>query len=109
MKDLGVLLNRLRSEAGMSLKDVYKATGISDSKLTRIEHGTNVSEPSPATLKALSKLYSVDLVELYLAGGFLEGEDLASYERVFQGVDLLTDEEKQIIQRQIDLFTKGRQ
>ena len=109
MNELGFLLKRLRTEAKMSLKDVYKATGISDSKLTRIEHGSNVSEPSPSILRALSKLYNVNLVELYLAAGYLDAADLASYERAFQRVDLLTDDEKQSIQIQIDLFTKGRQ
>lgn len=105
MNELGILLNHLRTETRMSLKDVYKATGISDSRLTRIEHG---AEPSPSVLRKLSQLYNVNLVSLYLAAGYLDNEDLTSYEQVFQQVDLLTDDEKQSIQIQIDLFTKGR-
>lgn len=108
MNELGSLLKRMRIEAKLSLKDVYKATGISDSKLTRIEHGTNASGPSPDTLKLLSKLYNADLVEMYLAAGYLDCADLQSYERTFQGSDLLTDAEKQSIQTQINLFTEGR-
>lgn len=108
MNELGTLLRRFRNEAGLSLKDVYKISGISDSKLNRIENNTNASETAPSILKILSKLYNVNLVELYLAAGYLDNEALASYERTFSGVELLTDDEKQHIQKQIDLFTKGR-
>lgn len=108
MNELGILLRRLRNEAGLSLKDVYKISGISDSKLNRIENNTNASETAPSILRVLSKLYNVNLVELYLAAGYLDAEALSSYERTFRGVELLTDDEKQHIQKQIDLFTKGR-
>ena len=108
MSELGSLLGRMRNDAKLSLKDVYKATGISDSKLNRIEHGKNTSKPSPDTLRALAKLYDVNLIELYLAAGYLDSDDLLSYERAFQRVDLLTPDEKQSIQTQINLFTKDR-
>lgn len=108
MNELGAILRQLRNESGLSLKEVYKATGISDSKLSRIEQGKNASDPSPDTLKALSKLYHADLVPLYLAAGYLEREDLHLYECTFHRVDLLTKAEKQAIQTQIDLFTEGR-
>lgn len=109
MNELGSLLKGLRIGAKMSLKDVYKVTGISDSKLNRIEHGTNASEPGARVLKALAKAYGVSLVELYLSAGYLDSEDVTSYERAFQHVDLLTEDEKLSIQTQIDLFTKGRE
>lgn len=108
MNELSIMLYHLRTKAKMSLKEVYKATGISDSKLSRIEHGANVSEPAPSILRTLAKQYNVSLIDLYLVAGYLNAEDLASYERVFRCVDLLTDDEKQSIQTQIDLFTKGR-
>lgn len=108
MNELGILLRRLRNEAGLSLKDVYKISGISDSKLNRIENNINASETAPSILRVLSKLYNVNLVELYLVAGYLDAEALSSYERTFRGVELLTDDEKQHIQKQIDLFTKGR-
>lgn len=108
MNELGVVLSRMRNDAKLSLKDVYKATGISDSKLSRIEQGKNTSQPAPDVLKTLSKLYGVDLIELYLAAGYLDANDLCSYERVFQNVELLTPDEKESIQTQINLFTKDR-
>lgn len=108
MSELGALLRRLRNEAGLSLKNVYKVSGISDSKLNRIENSTNASETAPSILRSLSKLYNVNLIELYLVAGYLDNESLSSYKRTFRGVELLTDDEKQHIQKQIDLFTKGR-
>ena len=108
MNELGTMLRRLRNEAGLSLKEVYKLTEISDSKLNRIENGSNASETGPGILKSLAKIYNVNLVELYLVAGYLDDEALSSYQRTFHDVDLLTDDEKQHIQKQIDLFTKGR-
>lgn len=65
MNELGRVLRKFRKDTGMSLKDVYNATGISDSKLSRIENGTNSSGAEPGILKALAELYNIDLIELY--------------------------------------------
>lgn len=108
MVALGEYLKGIRLQQELSLKDVYKATGISDSKLSRIENETNASDPAPSILQALSKLYDINLIELYRMAGYLDEEALSSYERVFQNVDLLTEDERNHIQAQIDLFTKGR-
>lgn len=108
MAALGEYLKGIRLQQGLSLKDVYKATGISDSKLSRIENGTNVSDPAPSILQALSKLYNINLIDLYCMAGYLDEEALSSYEQVFQNVGLLTEDERNHIQTQIDLFTKGR-
>lgn len=108
MVALGEYLKRIRMQRELSLKDVYKETGISDSKLSRIENGTNLSNPAPCILQSLSKLYNVNLIELYCLAGYLDEEALSSYEQVFQNVDLLTEDERNHIQTQIDLFTKGR-
>ena len=108
MTALGKYLKEIRLLQELSLKDVYKATGISDSKLSRTENGTNVSFPAPSILRSLSKLYNIDLIDLYSMAGYLDQEALSSYERVFQNVDLLTKDERNHIQAQIDLFTNGR-
>ena len=109
MNKLGVLLKELRKKENMSLKDVYKATGISDSKLNRIESGTNSKDASPSDLKALSKLYGVCLVELFRTAGYLDDDDLQLYQHTFQRVEYLTGDERTSIQTQINLFTKGRE
>jgi len=88
--------------------DVYKAVGISDSKLSRIENGSNKTETSPGILKTLAGLYEIGLVDIYIIAGYLDDEALLSYEQVFQNVNLLDEQEKNHIQEQINLFTKGR-
>lgn len=108
MHQLGPYLKKLRNSHGLSQKDVFQATGITNSRLSRIENGTLSSPPDLATLKALARLYKVNLIEIYLQTGYLDDESISSYERVFHGVDLLSSEEKIHIQQQIDLFTKGR-
>lgn len=108
MVSLGEYLRETRLQQDLSLKDVYKETGISDSKLSRIENDANVSNTAPVILQTLAKLYNINLIELYCMAGYLDEESLSSYERVFQNVDLLTKDERNHIQEQIDLFTKGR-
>lgn len=108
MSRLGEFLKDIRTNQGLSLKDVYKATGISDSKLSRIENGTNVSETSPSTLISLARLYNISLIDLYMMAGYLDEDALSSYQKVFSNVDLLDEDERNHIQAQIDLFTKGR-
>lgn len=105
---LGEYLKEIRLQKKLSLKDVYKLTGISDSKLSRIENGTNASDPAPSILQSLSNLYSINLIELYRMAGYLDEEALSSYKQVFHNVNLLTEDERNHIQAQIDLFTKGR-
>ena len=94
MVTLGEYLKKNRVRQKLSLKDVYKETGISDSKLSRIENGTNASNPAPNILLVLSKLYHVNLIDLYCIAGYLDKEALSSYEQVFQHADLLTEDEK---------------
>ncbi len=108
MDELGPLLRKLRNEAGMSLNDVYEKCGISDSKLSRIEQGRNSSETSPGILRKLAKLYNVNLTYLYLAAGYLDDKELPSHESIFSRTEFLNDDERQLIQNLIDLFTKGR-
>lgn len=108
MSDFGKVLKELREKNGLSLKDVTEKTEISDSKLSRIENNKNRSEVEPSILIKLSKLYGINLVDLYIIAGYLDAEALSSYRQVFNNVDLLTDDERNHIQEQIDLFTKGR-
>lgn len=108
MNELGSYLKDARLRQGLSLRDVYDNTGISDSRMSRIENGTKVFEVGPSCTKSLARLYKLDLVDLLIKAGYLDDEALSSYEKVFQNVDLLNDEERKHIQEQIDLFTKGR-
>lgn len=108
MKRLGEQLRKLRQDLNFSLNDVYQRTGIHDSVLSHIEKG-ETQTPGPATLKKLAELYNVSVISLYLLGGYLDESDLTQYQRCFFGVDLLTDDEKDLVQKQIDIFTKKLQ
>lgn len=108
MKPFGLFLREARLQRRLSLKDVYRETGISDSRLSRIENGANTTEPTPRTLMALSKLFGLGLIELYEKAGYLNDEALSSYEQVFHNVDLLSDDERDHIQGQVDFIVKGR-
>lgn len=92
----------------MSLKEVQNRTGISNSRLCRIENGSLNSEIPPKDIRLLAEVYDEDLVSLYLLAGYLTRNDLKSYEQIFRNADLLNEDEKRNIQDQINLFTKGR-
>ncbi len=107
MNNIGAYLKELRKKSGLSLKEVHSKSGITDSKLSRIER--NEGTPlSAAELRLLAELYDIEVVQLYIAMGYLNEEDLYAYTLVFRNSDLLTEEERHHIQEQIDLFIKGR-
>ena len=107
LNELGIFLRNVRNAKNLSLKAVQKATGISDSRLSRIENGDNTS-PAPADLKMLSQLYQIDIIEIFLLAGYLTPEDLSNYQHTFKNVDKLSPEEMQNIQNSIYLFTKSK-
>ena len=108
MQKLGAFLKQVRNQHDLSYKDVYRATGISDSKLSRIENGSKAGGPSPIDLRTLAKLYDIDLVELYILAGYQDRESLAAYQSTFHDVELLSTTERKHIQEEIYLFTQGR-
>lgn len=106
MGDIGSYLKEQRIRCALSLKDIYEKCGITDSKLSRIERGEKI--PDPTELKKLAQAYGLDVISLFVMAGFLDEDDLSKYQFIFQNVDLLNSEEKQSIQTQISLLTKGR-
>lgn len=108
MNGIGAYLREQRNICGLSLGDVFAKCGITNSRLSRFETGKG--KPfSPNDLKKLAKLYGICVIELYVMAGYLDDSDLSSYQYIFNDAHLLTDEEKQIIQTQINLYTRGRQ
>ena len=108
MSNIGNYLKRSRNNCHLSLKDVHDRCGVTDSKLSRMERGEG-KPLEPLELRKLAHLYGIDVISLYIMAGYLDESDLSDYQRVFKNTDLLNEEEKQSIQTQIDLFTKGRQ
>ena len=69
--EIGPLLKRLRGD--MSLREVRRQTGVSNSYLSEIEKGER--RPGTNLLKRLAALYSVDVRVLLERAGFLDNED----------------------------------
>ena len=105
MNSVGKYLKKIRDERNLSLKDVNKKTGISDSALSHIESGKTVC-PAPERLKKLAVAYQIDLIDLYLKAGYLDGDDLSDYQRCFFGADSLSEEEHRTIQSVVDIIIK---
>lgn len=106
MATLGEYLRSARENAGYSQKQVKEKTGITDSRLSRIERGV-VTCP-PAELKTLADLYHASIVDIFIMAGYLTKDDLDCYQEVFHGVSELDADEREHIQQSINLLTKRR-
>lgn len=104
MNELGTYLLHLRNKNNYSLKSVKEQTGVTDSQLSRIEHGCT-TDVSPSALKKLSVFYGISIIELFKLAGFINNDDLKQYSRVFSYAELLSEEQKLHIQEEILLFT----
>lgn len=69
---LGKYLASIRTDRGLSLRDVQKATGqvVSNAYLSQIEND-NIQKPSPNILHALAELYVIDYEELMERAGYI--------------------------------------
>lgn len=102
MSNLGKRLKAYREALGLSLKQVNEQTGITNSRLSKIERGQLVCPP--ADLKRLARVYEVQLISLYLEADYIDNSDLMEYQLFFKGINELDNEEKQHIQKQIDFM-----
>lgn len=101
MKTVGTYLKNIRLELNMSMEDVTKHTGITDSRLNRLEHG-KLKEPSPFMLKKLSELYHISLIDLYKRIGYLSNDKTTDTN--FFHIEQLSEGEIKHIQSQIDFL-----
>lgn len=106
MFELGNQLKESREKSGLSQKKVYEMTGITDSRLSKMERGQ--IDCTPDDLKKLAYLYSVNLIPLYVLADYLNEKDIKDYQFVFRGVSSLDNEEMQHIQAQIDFLNRKR-
>ena len=68
---LGKELKRIRQIKGVSLRNVEKATGISNAYLSQLERG-DAKNPSPQKLASLSNYYQVPHEVLMQLAGYLD-------------------------------------
>ncbi len=108
MNSLGTYLRNVREENNLSLNAVYNVTGITDSRLSKLENN-NYEEPSPVMLKKLANLYQLSIVDLFIRAGYMTYDDLNICPQIFHGIDQLTDEDIKHIQNQIDYIISKQQ
>lgn len=75
MPGLGELIKIRREAAGLSLKRLGVACGVSDSEIMMIENGSRKS-PKWATLCEISKTLDFHPFELLLAAGYITEDDI---------------------------------
>jgi len=105
MNSIGSYLKNHRIKLSLSLNDVCEKTGITATRLNRIERN-QVNEPSPGVLKKLAVLYQIDLIYLYKLAGYLEDTDISGQVQPFKNYEVLSDEERGFIQQSIDFLAQ---
>jgi transcriptional regulator with XRE-family HTH domain len=104
----GKYLQTTRENKNLGVKTVYKATGIGDSTIRRIENG-EIKSPSAVYLKKLANYYDIDVIPLYLAYGYLIDQDLQSYVKCYKNTESLSEKENYVIQEIINLLVKEKE
>lgn len=99
---LGERLRNIRESKGLSLDDVHKSTGITTSRLSRIERGLN-EHPSLDDISTLLKFYEIPLVSFLYKEGYCEKSDTN-----LKNLELLNYFEIQHIQAEIDFILKEK-
>jgi HTH-type transcriptional regulator, competence development regulator len=100
---LGEELRRLRIEKGVTLREVEKATDISNAYLSQLENG-KAEQPSPRVLHKLAEYYKVPYHRLMEVAGYLQPspiiqqDKVASMQAALMSSDLSEDEERTVSQ-----------
>ena len=106
MSTLGEHLKDCRKKLGLSLKAVEEKTGITDSRLSKIENGQRSCPGNE--LRLLAEAYNEPVVSMFLTAGYLIPDDLKEYQYVFHGVERLDSDERQHIQDEIDYMIRKK-
>lgn len=75
-KEMGAYLKKIREEKGLSTREVYELSKVSNSYLSLVENGRR--RASAVVLKKLASVYNIDYLDLYVKAGYA---DLAEYEK----------------------------
>lgn len=101
-ESLGQYLRSLRNSKHMSMADVHEQTGITNSRLSKLEND-QITNPSISVICKLSKCYEVDVINVLNEAGM----DIEK-STPFSHTSFLNEEEIASLQRIIDLLTKER-
>ena len=103
LKEMGAYLKKLREDKGLSTREVFERSKVSNSYLSLVENGHR--RASAVVLKKLAPVYGVDYLDLYVKAGYadlIEDEKKSKYKNndfryaSFQGLDLEGLDEKDI-------------
>jgi transcriptional regulator with XRE-family HTH domain len=102
-------LSRLRTLKGVSLREVEKATGVSNAYLSQLEN-KKTDKPSPHILHKLAKYYDVEYTHLLKIAGYLEEKkeksssiSLNEVQSALMGANL-SDSQKQLVVKFIEML-----
>jgi transcriptional regulator with XRE-family HTH domain len=76
VEQLAAEVQRLRAVSGLTMRALATAAGVDVAYVSRIENG-GYDLPNPLYLRGIAKALSVSPIELMLAAGYIEPEDLA--------------------------------
>jgi transcriptional regulator with XRE-family HTH domain len=113
MSQIGEELRRLRLHRGVTLRDVEKATKISNAYLSQLENG-KTDQPSPRVLHKLAEFYKVPYEALMGVAGYLRptqnGQNNAGtpLHTALMSAEL-TNEEAQMVSRFVEFLRKERE
>ncbi len=99
---IGEKLRDIRNSKNLSLEDVEKHTGITNSRLSRIERGLN-KHPSLDDISTLLKCYEIPLVSFLCQVGYCEKVDTP-----LKNLEMLNNFEIEHIQAEIDFILKEK-
>lgn len=76
MEPLGMYLQKIRIERGLTLRDVDHKTGLSFSYISMLEKGERTN-PTPEALRKLADVYGLDYLDLAVRAGIITKDELA--------------------------------
>ena len=76
MSELGKVLTSARERKALTLRDVERATGVSNAYLSQLEND-RIKAPSPNVLYKLAELYGVPYAAFMIAAGYPMAESAA--------------------------------
>lgn len=74
---LGNALKNRRTELELTIKEVARRSGVTDSNVLRIERG-DIPQPRPETLKSLADVLGLELSDLFSLAGYVQPKTLPS-------------------------------
>lgn len=104
---LGEYLRDVRKQRNITLNDVFNATKITNSRMSKAEKG-DAGNLKYFELRKLALLYDVSVIQIYMRAGLLDESDLEQYCSTFKDVGQLDEEDKKHIQSEIDYILKKK-